>query len=276
MTQHKPLLIDVEKALKSKTGRKKPSRILIAFLKRIAHQDEMNTFLMTNTDVKGVEFIDRALNMLNVKLEVYGEENIPNNGRFMFASNHPLGGLDGMTMLHFLGKKYNNQVRALTNDLLMNMGPLTELFTPINSYGSQGRGDTKNLNAQLSSDIQFLIYPAGVCSRFQKGKVCDLQWKKTFISKSIEFERDIIPVYFEAKNSFLFYSIAYLRKLFKIKTNIEMLLLVDEMYKKRNATFKAYIGKPIPWQSIDKSKSLKHWAQDIKDTVYDLKNSYNK
>lgn len=264
-------LIDVEKALISKSKKSKPNKLLVSFLKKIAHQDEMNDFLSKNPDLEGMDFLAGALDLLKIKLQVKGMENIPLNKRYVFASNHPLGGLDGMSMGYYLGTKFDGKIKFLSNDLLMNLTPLHSLFIPINKHGGQGKSAADIFNKTFESDEQILIYPAGMCSRLQKGKVCDLEWKKTFVTKAIQYQRDIVPIYFEARNSIFFYSLAFIRKTLNIKLNIEMLFLVDEMFKQKNKTFKAYIGEPIPWQSLDNSKSAKEWAKDIKEKVYKLK-----
>ena len=115
-----------------------------------------------------------------------------------------------------------------------------------------------------------LMFPAGVCSRKIKGEIHDLPWKKTFISKSVETHRDVVPIHFSGRNSDRFYRIANICKTFNLKFNVAMLFLVDEMYRNVHKTFRIAIGKPIPWQTFDKSKTPAQWAQYVQDRVYEL------
>lgn len=114
------------------------------------------------------------------------------------------------------------------------------------------------------------MFPAGICSRRQKGKIMDLEWKKTFITKSVEHQRDIVPIHFGGRNSDFFYRLANFSDRHIKKVNIAMLFLVDEMYKNANKTFRVAFGKPIPWQTFDKSKTPQQWAQFVKELTYEL------
>lgn len=265
------ILVDVEKAIKEKSKKEKPSWLLVQILKKIAHQDDLNSFLINHPEEEGLEFLEKALTYLNVTLEVEGMNQVPKDKRHIFVSNHPLGGMDGMAMGYFLGRHFDGKVKFMANDLLMHLTPLHSVFIPVNKHGGQVKKIAEIFDETFKSEDQILIYPAGLVSRLQKGTIRDLEWKKTFVTKAKQYERDIVPIYFRARNSWFFYILANIRKTLKIKANIEMLFLVDEMYKQKNKTFKAYIGKPISWKSLDKSKSDKNWAAYIKDIVYQLK-----
>lgn len=269
-----PLKIDIEKVVREKTPKyaKRIPGFLFRYLKRTIHQDEINYVLSTYKDSTGVQFADDLLDYMNVHARVFGIENIPAEGRFIFASNHPLGALDGVTLIRFFGHYYNGKIKFLVNDLLMNIKPLAPVFLPINKYGSQAKESSVQINKAYDSDEQMLIFPAGLCSRLQHGKICDLEWKKTFIAKAIQSQRDVIPIFFEGQNSAFFYRFAKIRKSLGIKFNIELIYLPDEMFSSKNKTFNIYIGKPIPWQTFDKSKSLQEWAQVVKEQVYQIKN----
>jgi putative hemolysin len=152
----------------------------------------------------------------------------------------------------------------------MNLEPMREMFIPVNKLGSQSKGHASMMQELYESDNNLLTYPAGMCSRKVKGVITDLEWKKNFISKAIEYQRDVVPIYFEGRNSNFFYNLANLRKFFRIKVNIEMMYLVDELYKQQNKSFTIKIGKPIPWQNFDKSKSHAKWATWVKEIVYSM------
>ncbi len=267
-----PLRIDLEKAINGKrksTSRQLPG-FIIKFIKRIVHEDEINDFLSKHGSKVGMDFVDAAIDYLGLKIEVRGAENIPDKGLFTFASNHPIGGLDGLSVIRFLGNKYNGDIKVLANDLLMNITNLHPFFLPINKHGNQAKESTLMINNMYKSNSQIFIFPAGLVSRRIKGKVVDLEWKKSFITKSVQNKRDIIPLYIDGRISNFFYNLAYLRGIFRIKTNIEMLFLPNEMFKLRNKTLTLTFGKPISHTSIDRSKSAIEWAEVIKQEVYKL------
>ena len=267
-------LIDIDKVLREKAPKqaKYIPGFLVSYLKRVVHQDDLNDFLRGAKDKSGVEFLKASLDYLDTKIVVKGKENLPDaGGRYTFVSNHPLGGQDGLALGYVLGTHYDGKVKYLVNDLLMNLHGLAPLCIPINKTGRQSKDFPKMVEAGFSSDDQLIMFPAGLCSRRRNGVIRDLEWKKTFITKSVEFERDVVPVHFEGRNSNFFYNLANLCKALGIKFNIAMLYLADEMFKNRHKTFTVTIGKPIPWQTFDKSKTPAEWAQYVKEIVYKLK-----
>ena len=265
-------LIDIERILKEKTGTKFKyiPGFVVSYLKRIVHEEELNAFLRESKGKVGVEFLEACMEFLDAKVEVKGMENLPEAGKYTFVCNHPLGGQDGISLGYILGKKYDGNIRYIVNDLLMNLRGLAPLFIPVNKTGSQSRDFPRMVEAGFKSDNHLIMFPAGLCSRRQNGVIKDLEWKKTFIVKSVETQRDVVPMYFEGRNSDFFYNLANACKFLGGKINIAMLYLADEMLKNRHKTFTLTIGKPIPWQTFDKSKTPAQWAQYVKDIVYEL------
>lgn len=273
MAQNSDFKIDIESVLKDKTKKhyNKIPKFVINYLKRTLHQDDINGIIERNGHLFGVDFMNALIDKeFNINLKVFGEENIPSEGKFIFASNHPLGGLDGICLSAFLGNKYDGKIRYLVNDVLMHIKNLESIFVPINKYGAQAKLSALAINEAYASDNQIITFPAGLCSRKKSGEIIDLDWQKSFIAKAIEYKRDIIPIHFEAKNSNFFYNFANIRKALGMKFNIELIYLPDEMFKNKNQTFLITFGKPIRWQSLDKSKSQNQWAATIKDIVYSL------
>lgn len=272
MADQSVFLIDVDKIIKEKAGKKanRIPRFLVSYLKRIVHQEEINNFLTSVSDKQGVDFLEACMNYLDIKLEVEGMENLPADGLCTFVSNHPLGGQDGIALGYVLGRHYDGRIKYLVNDLLMNLHGLAPLCIPINKTGSQSRDFPKMVEAGFSSDNHIIMFPAGLCSRRTNGIIKDLEWKKTFITKSVESKRNVVPIHFEGRNSNFFYNLANICKFLGIKVNIAMLYLADEMYKNRHKTFKITIGKPIPWQTFDKSRTASEWAEFVKELVYKL------
>lgn len=272
MSSKKIIKLDVLQVLRSKAPKAKIPGFIINYLRRIIHEKEFNKLFEDTVDVKNIEFIEASLNMFEVTTSMEFKENLPPaNGRYIFASNHPLGGLDGIILGLMLGREYDGKVRLFVNDLLMYVEPLREMFIPANKLGSQGRTNAETLNKIFESDNHLITFPSGMCSRKMNGKIVDLDWKKNFISKAIQYKRDVVPIYFEGRNSGFFYNLAKIRKFLGIKFNIEMLYLADEMFKQKGNHFTIRVGKPIPWESFDKSKNQTQWAQWVKDKVYQMK-----
>lgn len=273
MAEDSLFLIDIDRILREKAPSKAKyvPGFVTAYLKHIVHQDELNAFLRSSRGKMGVDFLEACMEFLDAHLVVRGEENLPEAGRLCtFVSNHPLGGQDGISLGYLLGRHYNGKVKYLVNDLLMNLHGLAPLCIPINKTGRQAKDFPRLVEAGFTSDNQLIMFPAGLCSRRRHGVIRDLEWKKTFITKSVEHRRDVVPIHFEGRNSDFFYNLANLCKLLGIKFNIAMLYLADEMLKNRHKTFTVTIGKPIPWQTFDTSRSPKEWAQYVQDIVYQL------
>ncbi|MGM0621198.1 MAG: 1-acyl-sn-glycerol-3-phosphate acyltransferase [Bacteroidota bacterium] len=239
------------------------------YLRRIMHIDFLNDLLERYGHLRGINFVDRVVEEFNVKEHLYGVENIPESGRFIFASNHPLGGFDGMLLMKTVEKRLGKP-RFLSNDILMNIPQLKSMFVPVNKHGGHSRDVAKLLGETYESDAQILIFPSGLASRKIKGKIVDLEWKKHFISKAIQYKRDVIPVFIGGHNSNRFYRLAKLRKFFRIKWNLEMFFLPDETMRHRNSDVHIYFGKPIPHTSFDRSKTHQEWATIVKEKVYQL------
>jgi len=243
-------------------------QFIFSYLKRVIHQDEINKALYEYRNLHGIEFLDAILNNFGALVQTSGIENLPPAGRQLIASNHPLGGLDGMALMREIGKVRNDFLFPV-NDLLMHLPNLKDLFIPINKHGSNIE-NIKLFNETFASDKLLLYFPAGLVSRKQNGKIIDLEWKKTFLSKAIQYQRDIIPVHISGRNTNFFYNLANWRKRLKIKANIEMLYLVDEMFKQKDQIIKITFGKPISVQTFDKRYTHTEWAQKIKEHVYAL------
>lgn len=267
--------IDVREILKSKMGDKAryvPAPV-VKWLERILHQDEVNEFLWDSRGLTGVEWLEATVRYLDMTLDIVGRENLPpkDDGRlYTFVSNHPLGGVDGVALGAIIGRHYDGRLRYLVNDLLMNLPGLAPLCIPINKTGHQSRNFPAMVEAGFHSDNHIIMFPAGLCSRRTNGVIRDLPWKKAFVSKSVETQRDVVPIHFGGQNSNFFYNLANVCKRLGIKFNIAMLYLADEMYKNRHKTFRVAIGKPIPWQTFDRSKTPAQWAQYVQDIVYKL------
>ena len=290
--------LDVERLIASKnpTLLKIIPGFIINYLKRLVHQEEMNGYIYNNRNKYGLDFIDAIFQefgariyarckICDSRLEKDDNEWIPvsdgsrianllsqiikPDGRYILASNHPLGGMDGMALIDVAGKIRSDIVFPV-NDILMNLPGLEPLFIPINKHG-RNADNIRIIDETFASDKMILYFPAGLVSRKQSGgEIRDLVWKKTFISKAKKYQREVIPVHISGQNSNFFYNLANWRKLVGIKANIEMLFLVDEMVKQKDKPIRITFGDPIPYQTFDKSKTDIQWAEEVKEKVYSL------
>ena len=273
MTQEGITQIDIKQVLQQKApsaARKIPG-FVVDYLIRTVHQDELNDILRRYHDKDGVAFMQELIGYFDLNLELVNEENIPAGGRYIFASNHPLGGLDGICLSAIIGGRFDGKIRYLVNDLLLYLSNLRSIFVPINKHGAQGKKNAELIEKAYASDNQIITFPAGLCSRKQHGKIQDTEWKKSFIQKAVEYRRDVVPVFFEGRNSNFFYRLANLRKSLGIKMNYEMIYLPDEMFKSKHKTYRIHFGKPIPWQTFADSRKPAEWAEWVKEVVYNLK-----
>ena len=261
-----PIQLDVSKILKERLGKRSRfvPRFLLRKLEKLIHQDEMNEMLRDAYPRRGSEFCRAVMAHLGINVEVVGIENMPpkENRRVIFASNHPLGGLDGMALIDFVASYYGVEPLFIINDLLMAIEPLRDVFVPVNKHGAQSRSTIAAIDDAMSSDRPVLIFPAGLCSRRRNGVIKDLEWQKMFVQKARQWNRDIVPLRFEARNSDAFYKWAARREKAGIKFNAEMILLPGEVFKSRGKTFRIVIGKPVEASAL--LKDVKNQAFQIR------------
>ena len=261
--------LDLDRIIATKFKGKKIPGFVVRFFKRFVHQDWMNSILVHG--YKGADFCDDTLACMDVKIEVEGLENVPRDGTlYTFASNHPLGGVDGLALCSLITRQFG-PMKMLVNDFLLFIRPIEPLCVPINKVGGQARNLPVLIDEAFRSGDQLLVFPAGVCSRKIDGKVQDLPWTKTFVKKSVESGRAVVPVHFVGQNSPRFYRADwFFRKFLKTKFNIPMLFLPDEFYRAQHKTFKIILGKPVPASSFDNSRTAAQWADWMREKVYQL------
>lgn len=271
MQQKKITLIDIDRIVRNRAGKKSRyiPQFVLTWLKRLIHQDFINGYLKEGYE--GVDFCENCLRYLDVKVEVDGLENLSDTTKFYtFVSNHPLGAIDGVTLGMILGRHYDGNIKYLVNDLLMNLQGLAPLCVPINKIGKQARNLPQLIDDAFKAKQHIIMFPAGLCSRRINGQICDIEWNKSFITKSVAAHRDVVPIHFIGQNSDRFYAIASWCKRLRLKFNLAMLFLPDEMYKSQHGKYKVIIGKPIPWTTFDKTRTPHQWAQYVREQVYKL------
>lgn len=263
-------MVDVEKVFANKNP--KLARLIPTFifnyLNRIIHQEQINDFIDRTRQLKGLPFVDAVIEEFEPDITVRGSQNISTDDRIIVASNHPLGGLDGMALMQAVGL-VRPDIQFPVNDILLYLDNLKPLFIPINKHGSNAE-NIKILNDTFAGDAVICYFPFGLVSRKKKGRIMDLEWKKTFVTKAKKYKRDIVPTHIGGRNSNFFYNLSNFRKKMGIKANIEMLYLADEFFKQKGKSMVITFGKPIPWQTFDQRKSDAQWAMQLRNYVYQL------
>lgn len=263
--------IDVDKVLRERLPKhyRYIPRFAVRWLERTICQDQLNAILLKMAGKNSVDAATAALDEMDITVRATGLEQLP-EGRYMFVSNHPLGGLDGLALISLLGNRYDKNIKFLVNDLLMAVEPLRGVFLPVNKYGSQSRAAATQIEEALKSDAQFITFPAGLCSRMQPdGTIADLPWQKAAVAHAVNYQRNIVPIFFDAHNSRFFYRFAKWRKKLGIKFNIELIFLPKEMIKQCGATLRVFIGEPIPWDSLD-ARAPKREAARLRELVINM------
>lgn len=264
--------IDIEKVIKSKNPKllKWLPKFIVSYLKKTLHQNQINNILAENKDIHDYDFARDIIKRFNVKVNAYGLENVPKTGGYIFASNHPLGGIDALAIVTIM-EPYRKDMQFVVNDILLNLKNLSGLFVGVNKHGTNTKDSLKKVDELFASDKAVFVFPAGLVSRKNKGNIADLEWKKTFITRAKKHQKSIVPVFVDGSLSNFFYRLSKLRSSLGIKANIEMLYLADETFKQQDKTLDIIFGKPIPVETFDKTKSDKEWAKWMENKVHEMK-----
>jgi putative hemolysin len=266
--------IDVQKVFQEKNpgAYKWTPQFLINYVRRIVHEDDLNRFQNAAADKFGFDYCDAAVAEIGIGVQHNGTENIPTQGGFILASNHPLGGVDGIALIQVVGR-VRKDIRFLVNDILKKLENFGDLFVPVNKLGSNATENLRRIEEIYASEQGVLIFPAGLVSRKNGDIIKDLEWHRSFITKAIKYNHPIVPTHLSGQLSKWFYGLSAFRKMIGIKANIEMLYLADEMYAQGNKSMTITIGKAIPASAFDKTRKPAEWANILRDFVYTLPNT---
>lgn len=242
---------------------------LLKWFKKLICLDRVNEVIYKYRDYQGVDFADCVLKEIDIKIKVINPHNIPKEGRALIASNHPLGGIDGMALISEVGK-YRRDILFPVNDILCQLPGLKSVFIPINKYG-RNSSNHDALNNAFASDSCMMFFPAGTESKKINGRIQDFKWKKSFLRKAQEYGRDIVPVYIDSVNSKRFYRLSAIRRFFRIEFDLEMILLPSEMFKKQGETITITFGQPVKNETFDNIFTPLEWANKLREYVYQLK-----
>ncbi len=263
--------ISIRQILKEKKPALAPfvPRAVTDYIGRKVHLDRINYAFEHFGSMTPLDFIHATLQYMDVSYDIHGLENIDPAGRYVFASNHPFGGMDGMMLAEKIGRHFGD-VRVIVNDILMNLPPLKPIFIPVNKFGSQSSVSARRFADAFASDLPLLTFPAGLCSRKINGIIQDTEWKTSFVKRAAASQRDIVPTFVEGRLSDFFYRLSSWRKKMGLRLNVEMLYLPDEMFSQAGRHFDIYIGKPIPWQSLATTGNARAQTEEIRRRAYSL------
>ena len=261
--------VDLDKEIKNSNSTilKILPSFFVNWMKLIIKQEEINRILTKYEGYQGVDFLPKIIEELNLKVQIEGLENLPENGKCFFVANHPFGFVDGLILTHTVGTKYGT-LKAIGNEFFTLAPHLRPIIAAVNVFGTNPKDYLVELENVFESDSPITHFPAGSVSRVRKGKIRDKDWHKSFIKQASKYQRDIVPFHFIGRNSMLFYSIYMVRTLLRINVNIEFMLLPYEIFHKKNKTVQVRIGKPISYNTFDDSRPHKEWAQYVKEQVY--------
>ena len=265
-------LLDVEPLIRKSNNkflRNLPSWA-VRIIKNTIHEDDLNRIYNKYKHLDGIDFLRAVLyDEFKVKVNFLGGENIDPNGRYVYVANHSLGGIDAMAHMDLMYRHHGRGVSP-SNELFEYIPNLHSVIMGVNVFGTNPKERARQLNELFASDIPIMMFPSGEVSRLIGLRIRDPQWKKTFVTKSVQYKRDIVPSFISGRNSFFFYLIAKLRKLSGIKLYIETMLLPRELMRQYGYQLTVYTLDPISWKEIKQSgKSDQWWAQEIYRRVYE-------
>ena len=262
-------LLDMREILGPKMDAKLPGFVK-RFLRKRLHMDQINDCIMKAEHYAGSGFFDEALDYIGITYKTRGEENLDLSKKYIFACNHPLGGPEALIIGSVFRRIYGDGFRVPANQILYNMKPLQEFFVPVSVGGRQSREIADRIAGMFESDRQVLVFPAGLCAKSIKGVVTEMPWKKMFITQARKYQRDVVPVHISGHNSKWYFFLSWLSRTLKLKFNLGMIFLVDELFKQRGNEFVITFGKPIEYDRFNKTKTDLQWADEVKNIVKNL------
>lgn len=251
-------MLNIEQAVQQKFPRfqhtspwiKKPT---LGFLRKITHEQEVNRFLDQHQDLRGFDFIDQVLDYFNFSYSISHRDraNIPATGRVVIVANHPLGALDGLSLLKLVGE-VRRDVKIVANDMLMNFDALESLFLPVDNLSKSTRkSSVARIVDCLNNDEAVIVFPAGEVSRIRPNGVRDGKWNSGFLNFAKKTNAPILPIYIGARNSSLFYSASMVYK------PLSGMMLAHEMFNKNSQNITMRVGEAIPYQQIEQLPLVK-------------------
>lgn len=264
-------MLNIEAAITEKfpeLPNKKTGKLAIKLIQLLAHENEINQFIVTHQHLKGFAFLDEVLNYFQFSYKVNSQafNRIPALGRVIIVANHPIGSLDGLALLKMV-RTIRPDVRIVASDLLNNIEPLESLFLGVENLKGKTAHKTqfKKILAALENEEAVIIFPAGEVSRIRPNGVRDGKWKAGFLKLAEKAKAPIQPIYVDARNSSLFYALSTLYK------PLGTMMLVQEMFNKKYQEIEFFIGKQIPWKTfVEIDMPAKQLANRFRKHLYQL------
>ncbi|WP_027329485.1 GNAT family N-acyltransferase [Marinimicrobium agarilyticum] len=265
-------MLNIEESLNHKFPRFARSAPLLrkptlSLLRKLVHEQAINQFLTDHRGSRGVDFIERIFDYFNFSYSVAHREraNIPAQGRVVIMANHPIGSLDGLALIHLVSQ-VRTDVKIIANDLLSAFEPLRDLLLPLdNMTGRAYRQSYKRILEALENEQAVIVFPAGEVSRARPSGIRDGAWRSGFLHFARKTGAPLLPVFIQAKNSWLFYSASAVFK------PLATALLAHEMFNKRSAEIRFRVGEPIPARALEaKNLADKALIQRLKKHLYKL------
>jgi len=212
-------------------------------LKKLFHEEEFRQFAADHRHLKGLDMVEQVLEHLDIlcTLPAHDLEQIPAHGPLIVMANHPTGTLDGLALLYAVSR-VRRDVKVVTNRMLTHLEPLSSLFIPVDNIGGRTAKSSFTLMEQHLQHAGVLIFfPAGEVSRPTRTGIRDKKWHPGFIKLAGKFRAPLLPVNIHARNSLLFYASTLLAP------NLSMLLLMQQMFRRRHSRLPVKIGQQIGW-----------------------------
>ncbi len=238
---------------------------------------ELNRVYERHMHKEDLDFLDGVLKDFQIEFEIPDEDlaRIPKDGAFITVSNHPLGGVDGILLLKLLLEK-RPDYKIIANFLLHRIAPLKKYVMPVNPFEDHKDAKSsltgiKNALLHLNHGFPLGIFPAGEVSTYKDGKlVVDKPWEEGAIKIIKKANVPVIPIYFHAKNSKLFYMLS------NLSDTLRTAKLPSELLTQKRRLIKVRIGKPISIKEQDSFKSLEEFHQYLRKKTYMLANPFEK
>ena len=244
---------------------------------KITRLSKINRQYDKMSHLSGSEFVNQVLDLYKVTFEIPPEDlkRLPNNGAFITLSNHPLGGLDGILLLKLMFE-YRTDYKIIANFILHNFAPLKPYIMPVNPF--ENRKEAKSSFKGIKESILHLkegnpigIFPAGEVSAIKEGKkYVDKAWESGAMRLVKKAKVPVIPIYFHARNSRLFYKLA------SISDTLRTAKLPSEVFSQENKIIKVRIGKPISVKDQDEYENIEDFTNFLRKKTYMLANPYEK
>ncbi|MFC5682269.1 GNAT family N-acyltransferase [Flavobacterium sp. MAHUQ-51] len=246
-------------------------------LMKVLKISTLNKVYNRNKHLKEIDFLNGIVDDLQIKFEIPEEDykRLPKDGAYITISNHPLGGIDGILLLKLMLEKEPN-FKIIANFLLHRIEPLKQYIMPVNPF--ENHKDKKSSVLGIKETLRHLsdgkplgMFPAGEVSSYKDGQlIVDKPWEEGAIKVIRKAQVPVVPIYFHAKNSNLFYLLS------KISGTLRTAKLPSELFSQKNRVIKVRIGKPISVAEQNEYENIDAYSEFLRKKTYMLANPFEK